>query len=864
MIGDKVGLKNLDNEWVFQPSFRDIYGIIGSKYVIVKLIKYRRERKYTWGRSYHMVDVEYNEFQLYSIDGSQKGIPTEYVNSQAKIEFVNASFVCYNNRILCLKNFKCSEGTYYSIQPINDDAFVIATKKPYDNKFGLLDANLQEIVPFEYSSIETFSSTLFLATKKNGWWNTTTREEKHLFKSNGKECSIGAIHTIKPFVDGKAEVTTIWGNKGFIDENGDVIPEDESVINNEIKLLYSFGYIEIRKISGDIIVPISHKIDLVEPFADGYYLVRECNKYGIVGTDGLLVDCDYNSIQNWSDGIVLVKREFNNYKLISLTGSHVSEYEYSEISSIENGEAIATRNGVSGRLNSKGEEICETTECIKENLFKHKKFGKWCVTNALGEEILPARFSKIELFEDKFIIAVVQSSNSYSFSLSNSYLYDLKGNEKLSFGFSSITACSNGSYIISNGSRCALYSDNLDEIIPFVKGYTSISEWANNKFVATKIENSYHSSVKHSVISYYSSVKYSVIISAFGDVISKQYSEIGPLQDGKAQIVLNNQKGYINDECVEIAESETQGEWTIKCFFGNYSVWKGEKQVLSDLVEASFFSPTVIKLKKKNVRYYNLYSLQMESELSSSYIDISDLSDGKAIAVNINKLSGTLDANGIEIYDDESSLSDNVLVKRKFSRYDIFVDQNEVISGVLEVSLWAINRLKVKNEYSKYQIYSIEDRTYIGKSFSNIDDIQEGKAKVLRNESTAYIDINANILPEMSLCVGNNLIKKKTFGYWSLVDNNNQPILEGAFREIGTYKGKFIQFNGTKFRVLDQKSPKQIPVLGTFYKQNTATLIYLVGGHYVRVKIKYLDCGEKNVSQFIKENQTLKLITSVY
>ncbi|MBR6197731.1 MAG: hypothetical protein IKQ72_09030 [Bacteroidaceae bacterium] len=332
------------------------------------------------------------------------------------------------------------------------------------------------------------------------------------------------------------------------------------------------------------------------------------------------------------------------------------------------------------------------------------------------------------------------------------------------------------------------------------------------------------------------------------------------MQDGKAQIVLYNQKGYINDECVEIAEAETQGEWTIKCFLGNYSVWKGEEQVLFDLVEASFFSPTVIKLKKKNVRYYNLYSLQMESELSSSYIDISDLSDGQAIAVNINKLSGTIDTNGIEIYDEESSLSDNILVKRKFSRYDIFVDQNEVISGVLEVSLWATNRLKVKNEYSKYQIYSIEDNTYIGESFSNIYDIQEGKAKVLRNGSTAYIDINANILPEMSLSIGNNLIKKKIFGYWNLVDNNNNSIIEGEYREIGTYKGRFIKFDGSDFCVLDKKYTKPIPVIGTFYRQYTSTLIYLVGGHYVRIQIKNLELNGKSVTEYTKEHSTLKLI----
>ena len=97
---------------------------------------------------------------------------------------------------------------------------------------------------------------------------------------------------------------------------------------------------------------------------------------------------------------------------------------------------------------------------------------------------------------------------------------------------------------------------------------------------------------------------------------------------------------------------------------------------------------------------------------------------------------------------------------------------------------------------------------------------------------------------------------------WYIVDDNNIPIISNSFREIGSYKGKFIEFNGYEFRLLDYNTTKRIPVYGTYYKNNTSTLTYYVGGRYVKIYKKRLNLGDKSISDFIKENKTLKLVIS--
>ena len=96
-------------------------------------------------------------------------------------------------------------------------------------------------------------------------------------------------------------------------------------------------------------------------------------------------------------------------------------------------------------------------------------------------------------------------------------------------------------------------------------------------------------------------------------------------------------------------------------------------------------------------------------------------------------------------------------------------------------------------------------------------------------------------------------------GHWYIVDDNNKLIIAESFREIGSYHGKFISFDGYKYNILDYQTPKTVPVIGTYLRDNKSTLTYEVGGRYVVVLKKMLILNGKTIQDFINENKTLKL-----
>lgn len=855
----KLGIKDSTNSYIFQPQYRDIVTIDNCNFAIVKLIKYRKERKsesyrtysYKWRTTYHTVDVEYNEFQLYNIDGTQNGIPSKFCGTYSNIEFASSKFIWLDKHILSLDNFVITEDTYSSFEPFKCDGFVKVKKE----KYGILNFDLKLILPCDYDSIQLWDNDLFLTRndiREGRWYDYSTREEYRLYKKDGVICSIGVFEAYEDVGEGKTKIIKN-SQIGYINQDGEIIYDDTETMNNEIVVSKAFGHVEIKSIEGDILVPLSEGVTETRPFVETFYIIVKEGKQGVLNVrDKKYIKCEFDSIELWSKGILLVSKNhyYSNpsktYGLLSVGGESITTKEYTKISSLVDGFADAERNGITGKLDDRGHEVYDIEEPLNDRLIKRRFFGKWEVFNKNEHQILPSQWDNITLFTDSIILASVtkQVSTSSYYSTSNlitSYmLFTLDGNKVLPDEFSNINKCSNECCVVTKNSYDSLLSKNFDVLIPFEKSYQSIREWSENKYVAR-------------------SGDMFVVISERGEVMSKnKYSKIGDLIDGKAEVVSNYKTGYINQDCEELSVvTDTRGNWSISKFFGNYSILKNGNTILSDLLKATFLNDSLIKIKK--ITNYSLFSTILGKELPTLYKGIGHFNGSLATVVNLNNVKGAIDEEGNECYDHMIELGGTIIAKRKFSRYEVFRDNKILLSNIIDVSKWDEGKLRVTINANKVQIFSINENKYLGDWYNSISDIEEGKARVKKNASEGYIDTKADVIPTKEICIEPNVHKVQKLGLWYIVDDNNKQIIDGSFKEIGSYKGKFIKFDDYDYSLLDYECSKVVPVWGSYYKNNTSTLIYLVGGHHVRVYKKTLDLDGKNVLDFIKENKTLKL-----
>ena len=121
-----------------------------------------------------MIDVEYNEYQLYNVDGTQNGIPLNYCGTYSKMEFVNSRFLWLDKHILSLDKFVITEDSYSSFDIFDNEGFVMVRK----DRFGLLNSDLELILPCNFDSIKPWGNNLLLTRKdirEGSWYNPSKR-----------------------------------------------------------------------------------------------------------------------------------------------------------------------------------------------------------------------------------------------------------------------------------------------------------------------------------------------------------------------------------------------------------------------------------------------------------------------------------------------------------------------------------------------------------------------------------------------------------------------------------------------------------------------------------------------------------------
>lgn len=946
-VGDKYGIINIQNRYVFQPQYSDVIFKEDFSFAIVKQIKYRKEREYTWGSPYHMIDVEYNEYQLFNIDGTQTGIPSNFCQPFTKMSFGDTGYVWIDNHILSLEKFVMTDDTYTSFESFDDNGYILVKQ----GKLGLLNSNLEKVLSCDFDSINKWGNNLLL-TKRDYWINYATKEEEYaLFKLDGTLCPIGTFSCVPIIDDERKAKVHKNGLEGYIDLDGNIIPSSSTVLNNELVVKECFGYIEVLDIESNILIYLNEKIKSIEPFTIGIYKIKdEKNKSGLFSfaERKIVVLCNYDSIEPWSNDIAVgylssitypnPYNTFGIYKLISINGSPINQNDYYQIDKLENGRAQAIRLGLSGWLDEKGNEIIDTKESLTDELSKIRKFSLWGVEK--DRVIIPCQYSEITMFDGDNILAK-SPNNTY-------HLYGLDGSLRLNYAFSRIYSMDDGFFVVKTN-YCALMNSECKDIIPFSENCLSIKKWSQNLYLAKK-ERRY---------SYSTAVTYYSLYNRKGEcVTNNEFTQIGELEDGKALVSIGNRTGYIDENGNGVLRNvDNRGEWTVKECLGIYSIYKGNLPIFSNLrwakflndnlirikqndflqlyrigdekllnekykgignfkddkaeaedinglkgfidydgnrinevvtkgewsirkgfepckitknditkldklQEAYFFSDDIIIIKQNNSKVYKLYSLIDERITEPRYKTIGELYDGKAEAINDNGVKGYLDCHGKEIYDEVKYISESIKAYGSFSKYTLKDGEKTLLSDLYEISSWSDNSVLIKKANNDYQLFDINSQKYVGETFQSVGELKDGKAQITKDDKKGFIDINGNLIPEEEIILGQNLRKIKKLGFWYIVDDNYHQIINESFVEIGSYKRKFVKFEYGDFRLLNIKANAVVPLYGTYYKNCPYTLIYKVGGFYVRIQKKLLDLKEKSISDFIKENNTLKIVIS--
>ena len=317
-------------------------------------------------------------------------------------EILESSFFIYTknslkgimNRMGCFTTI----AKYSSILHIGNDLFIISI----NNKFGVIDAYGDIIIPCEYDEITGFSGKVEVCSS----YLSSNYDIKQTLGNMSFEILTLRINDRCGLTcnNGERLVPTVY--KAIeLQANGYIIKEDKyGFIDKDLNVIIPTIYDSLC-FNGDIFLAIqSHK--------KGYWDTSSQSSYFILDLNGrIVVNAGiYQSIRIATNGLFWVTVN-NKYGIIDARGTVLITPQFDKIEEFKNGVAIV----------SYGE--WEEWEEDERPYTKHVDYinDTWGAVNELGELIVPIKYQKIEIIEENALLKVT----SY-FDLPKGYSYNQK------------------------------------------------------------------------------------------------------------------------------------------------------------------------------------------------------------------------------------------------------------------------------------------------------------------------------------------------------------------------------------------------------------------------------------------------------
>ena len=266
----------------------------------------------------------------------------------------------------------------------------------YKYKYGFIDKNANEILPFIYDEASSFSEG-YAGVSLNGSSGFIDDEGNEMIALN-----FGRIHD---FHEGLAAVSQNdkWG---CVNKRGDeVIPQVYETVDDFYEGLarienddFKFGFINKK---GEIVVPYKYDNEFTQRYIDdsgrkceyhytnigteyheGLASVGIKQKWGYINEEGNeIIPLIYNFTYRFSEGLAIVLNQSDKYGVIDRNGNLIIEFSDKFIGAFHDGYAIVSYHGKKGVIDKNGNEIIpliyDDADDFHEGFARVKQNGKW-------------------------------------------------------------------------------------------------------------------------------------------------------------------------------------------------------------------------------------------------------------------------------------------------------------------------------------------------------------------------------------------------------------------------------------------------------------------------------------------------------
>lgn len=434
-------VKNYPSNRNVNIAWRNIYKLYTREYTAEKIAEFRLDYPNYPFMDELMVDFELAAKKFYPIKRDNKyGFIDKEGSEMLPFEFDWADFF--------------SEG----IAIVEKDDFVGAI-----NKQGTV------IIPFEYSEIERFNNGIAVVSKQ-GKFGLINKLNQLILPLEYDEIGI--------FNDGLALISKN-NYFGYIGKNGVIeiplIYQSAGAFQNGYAYAEMNGKKGIINLKGEAVIDFI--ADWIEPFnVEGLARARVGSKYGVFANNGsMIVDFQFENISEFSNGYALVADSTNKYSFINEKGKLISTMSFDFIPEAlsfskfsKEGFAKVITKGKIGIIDTTGEKVVPAIfdaigAYLPKGLTAVKKKGKWGYMNPETRLVISYDYE----FAGEFINGKAIVRNDMGFGIINE-----DGKQLLPFEYNSIKWIDKLGYLVEKGMEKNLLSMNFVPILP--KYYQSI------------------------------------------------------------------------------------------------------------------------------------------------------------------------------------------------------------------------------------------------------------------------------------------------------------------------------------------------------------------------------------------------------
>lgn len=595
-----------------------------------------------------------------------------------------------------------------------------------NNRYGIINAKLEQILSCDYEYIEPISAKRF-KFKKNGQWGVVDSYSNIIIDSEYKSicCETEAFIKVETSIQNGSYTEVRYG---LYSEDGNLIIQEQCKDlvavehGSRVCVIVTInGKQGVYDDKGSKIIPLIYdRIDLKEGYFTCHILeyqsssysyqergIKSTNIYNFRGEQLLalsdkqifVVPAEYDLAYPSVNGLIIVIKE-GKWGMINLLNDVIVEPQYCIIDSLDSSLARVGKSG----------EDCHIY--FQEDRW-HVKNIKYGLIDTTGEVVLPLEYERIELWDngyyyvkngtihqimtpclkvaidlqgkecknlDNHYIIVKETSNNY---YKHCCLIDFHGNEIISENFSEIEALDNGFLkVIFNKSQYYGAShigiiDNRGKKIYSNYHCDDISLIGNGNLLVKGFEYTSTNGSGHSV--------YNVVNLQGKELFEYSLNEIRLLEDGNFSVRGNNGWGFSNRMGKLIAHPRYENELEFENGFADISI-AGKDETLKINLSGNI----LVEYDKKSILLPNIYywgssfkvGVSIVRSIARDYIGVVNI-HGKEIIPTIYK--------SIEL------LSDRTILCREDDCYGLYNTKGKCILPVIfsDINHVSKNRIRV-------------------------------------------------------------------------------------------------------------------------------------------------------------------------